>query len=74
MSKKPWLTFIGMGEDGADGLSPASLNAIKTAKKIYGAKRLIDLLENPDDKRIRCGLSPLQMAFLNCCNTVEKPA
>ena len=53
MSKEPWLTFIGMGEDGADGLSPASLNAIKTAKKIYGAKRLIDLLENPDDKRIR---------------------
>lgn len=41
---KPWLTIVGLGEDGADGLSPASLKALKEATIVMGAKRHLGLL------------------------------
>lgn len=44
----PWLTIVGLGEDGADGLSPASLKALQAAEIIMGAKRHLGLL--PDVK------------------------
>ncbi|GGE89064.1 precorrin-6y C5,15-methyltransferase (decarboxylating) subunit CbiE [Stappia taiwanensis] len=41
----PWLTLIGIGEDGWDGLGPLSRQALAEAGAIYGAKRHAALLE-----------------------------
>lgn len=35
----PWLTLIGMGEDGLDGLPPASRNALNAAEIVFGGPR-----------------------------------
>lgn len=40
----PWVTIIGVGEDGPEGLSGASRDAIKSADLIFGAPRHLDLL------------------------------
>jgi len=42
MSK--WLTIVGMGEDGYDGLSAAARKAIASAKVIVGSRRLLGFL------------------------------
>ena len=39
-----WLTIIGMGEDGFDGLSLAAKQALEIAEVIIGAQRLLALL------------------------------
>lgn len=41
---EPWLTILGVGEDGPDGLSAASLAALQEAEVIMGAKRHLALL------------------------------
>ena len=43
-SKTPWLTLIGLGEDGPEGLGTASQKALSSAEKIWGSKRHIVLL------------------------------
>jgi precorrin-6Y C5,15-methyltransferase (decarboxylating) len=40
----PWLTIIGLGEDGPVGLSPASHAAVAAAKVIFGGPRHLDLI------------------------------
>ncbi len=35
----PWLSIVGLGEDGIDGLSPPARQAIKTATILVGGKR-----------------------------------
>jgi len=40
----PWLTIVGIGEDGADGLSPAARKALEDAAFISGAPRHLSLL------------------------------
>jgi precorrin-6Y C5,15-methyltransferase (decarboxylating) len=40
----PWLTLIGLGEDGLDGLSPASRAALDSAEVIFGGPRHLDLI------------------------------
>ena len=40
----PWLTIIGLGEDGPDGLSEASREALARATIIFGGPRHLDLL------------------------------
>ncbi|HEY6918401.1 MAG TPA: precorrin-6y C5,15-methyltransferase (decarboxylating) subunit CbiE [Tabrizicola sp.] len=40
----PWLTIIGLGEDGPSGLSPASQAALAAAKVIFGGPRHLDLI------------------------------
>ena len=47
MSNPHWLTLIGLGEDGLDGLPIASQNVLETAQCIFGAKRHLALL--PED-------------------------
>jgi len=42
--RKPWVSIVGLGEDGADGLPPASLKALEAAEIIMGAKRHLGLL------------------------------
>ena len=42
---KPWLTLVGLGEDGLSGLSDASLDALMVAKFIFGAPRHLGLAQ-----------------------------
>ena len=44
MAEVPWLTIIGLGEDGPEGLSPASRQALDEAEVVMGASRLLALL------------------------------
>ena len=37
-----WLTVIGVGEEGEQGLTPAAKNALANATYIFGARRLLD--------------------------------
>jgi precorrin-6Y C5,15-methyltransferase (decarboxylating) len=39
-----WLTLIGLGEDGFDGLSPAASRALEQASFIVGGARHLALL------------------------------
>src|SRR6201996_8999007 len=38
-SRQPWLTIIGIGEDGWEGLAPAARRAIEGATIVYGGTR-----------------------------------
>jgi len=40
----PWLTIVGLGEDGAEGLPPASLAALEAAEVLMGPPRHLALL------------------------------
>ncbi|WP_390912663.1 precorrin-6y C5,15-methyltransferase (decarboxylating) subunit CbiE [Pseudosulfitobacter sp. SM2401] len=51
MSETPWLTIVGLGEDGPEAMSPASLKALEDAEIIMGAPRHLALL--PDLKADR---------------------
>ncbi len=41
---EPWVTIIGLGEDGPDGLSVASRKALDAAEVIFGGQRHLDLI------------------------------
>jgi precorrin-6Y C5,15-methyltransferase (decarboxylating) len=45
-----WLTLIGIGEDGRDGLSPAALRIIDRAGFIMGGERHLELIGKTDSK------------------------
>ncbi len=45
---EPWLTIIGLGEDGPTGLSPASHTALDAAEVIFGGPRHLDLIRAGD--------------------------
>lgn len=38
-----WLSIVGIGEDGADGLSPAARAAIAAAEVVFGGRRHLEL-------------------------------
>lgn len=42
---EPWLTIIGLGEDGLDGLSEASRSALSGATAVFGGPRHLALAE-----------------------------
>lgn len=44
MADLPWLTIIGLGEDGGDGLSAAARSALDKAELVFGAARHLSLL------------------------------
>ncbi|MEM7496618.1 MAG: precorrin-6y C5,15-methyltransferase (decarboxylating) subunit CbiE [Pseudomonadota bacterium] len=46
----PWLTIIGMGEDGPAGLPPASRDALASAEIVTGSARLMALLGAGDTR------------------------
>lgn len=52
MADAPWLTIVGLGEDGPDGLTPASLKALDQAKTIVGPARHLGLLPDLNAKII----------------------
>ncbi|MFM7444341.1 MAG: cobalamin biosynthesis bifunctional protein CbiET, partial [Tabrizicola sp.] len=41
---EPWLTIIGLGEDGPTGLSPASRDALAAARVVFGGPRHLALV------------------------------
>lgn len=47
----PWLTIIGIGEDGPAGLSDASREALAQAEIIFGGPRHLDLVQAGDKGR-----------------------
>jgi precorrin-6B C5,15-methyltransferase / cobalt-precorrin-6B C5,C15-methyltransferase len=47
MDQTPWLTIVGMGEDGPDGLSRASRDALAAAELVAGPARHLALVQ-PD--------------------------
>ncbi|MEX0328487.1 MAG: precorrin-6y C5,15-methyltransferase (decarboxylating) subunit CbiE [Ruegeria sp.] len=52
MSESPWLTVLGLGEDGFDGLSPASRQVLDRAEVIMGPPRHLSLIPDNGAKRI----------------------
>ena len=41
-----WLSIVGVGEDGAEGLSPAARALVDTAEVRIGSRRLLEFFEN----------------------------
>eukprot|EP01035_Chromulina_nebulosa_P024451 gene24451-31842_t len=58
----PWLTIVGIGEDGLAGLSPAALRAIEAAELIVGGARHLGFLP-PRFVATLAWPSPLTQAF-----------
>ncbi|WP_171207794.1 MULTISPECIES: precorrin-6y C5,15-methyltransferase (decarboxylating) subunit CbiE [unclassified Ruegeria] len=52
MTDAPWLTVLGLGEDGIDGLSPASSQVLDRAEIIMGPPRHLSLLPESSAERI----------------------
>ncbi|WP_050664058.1 bifunctional cobalt-precorrin-7 (C(5))-methyltransferase/cobalt-precorrin-6B (C(15))-methyltransferase [Roseovarius tolerans] len=52
MAELPWLMIVGLGEDGADGLPPASLRALDAAEIVIGPARHLSLLPDLDATRV----------------------
>ena len=48
----PWLHIVGIGEDGMDGLTPATRAVVEAADVIIGGDRHHALSANPDAERI----------------------
>ena len=52
MSDTTWLTLIGLGEDGPEGLCTASADALAQATYVMGAERHLHLLPNVTAQRV----------------------
>ncbi|MGH2341374.1 precorrin-6y C5,15-methyltransferase (decarboxylating) subunit CbiE [Segnochrobactraceae bacterium EtOH-i3] len=58
----PWLTIVGIGEDGRDGLGPAALRALAQAELVAGGRRHL-ALAGPFSCETLAWPSPLADAF-----------
>lgn len=58
----PWLTIVGIGEDGRAGLSPAAAAALDTAETVYGGRRHLALAA-PLTAEERPWPSPISAAY-----------
>jgi len=52
MSSGPWLTIVGIGEDGPEGLPPASRSALRSAEVVMGPPRHLALLGDLDAETV----------------------
>jgi precorrin-6Y C5,15-methyltransferase (decarboxylating) len=52
MAEGPWLTIVGVGEDGPEGLPPASRRALEEAQVVMGPPRHLALLPGLGAERI----------------------
>lgn len=59
---QPWLSIIGLGEDGLDGLSPAARNLLGQASLVVGGKRHLALAGDFPGERLAWP-SPPEAAF-----------
>ncbi|MCJ2060515.1 precorrin-6y C5,15-methyltransferase (decarboxylating) subunit CbiE [Methylobacterium sp. J-048] len=57
-----WLSIVGIGEDGRDGLTPAAAAALDAAKVVYGGRRHLALAA-PLDVETRPWPSPIHDAY-----------
>ena len=48
----PWLTVVGMGDDGPGGLAPAARAVVEQARVVVGGRRHLDLLGPGERERI----------------------
>ncbi len=48
----PWLHIVGIGEDGLDGLTPATRAVVEAAEIIVGGDRHHTLSDNPEAERV----------------------
>ena len=60
---RPWLSIIGVGEDGVEGLCAAARQAVETAATVYGGKRHLRLLESLIRGRAVSWPSPIRSAI-----------
>jgi precorrin-6B C5,15-methyltransferase / cobalt-precorrin-6B C5,C15-methyltransferase len=44
MAEAPWLTLLGIGDDGAESLTPAQRRALDGARLVVGSRRVLDRL------------------------------
>lgn len=52
MHEAPWITIVGLGEDGPEGLAPASREAIARADVIMGPPRHLALLADAEAEKV----------------------
>ena len=52
MADEPWLTIIGLGEDGLNGLTDASRDALAGAEVVMGPPRHLALLPESGAERV----------------------
>ncbi|TXM75578.1 precorrin-6y C5,15-methyltransferase (decarboxylating) subunit CbiE [Methylobacterium sp. WL69] len=62
VSSRPWLTLVGIGEDGRAGLSPAAGAALDAAECVYGGRRHF-ALAGPLSAKARIWPSPIADAY-----------
>jgi precorrin-6Y C5,15-methyltransferase (decarboxylating) len=55
-----WLTIIGLGEEGLDGLTPAARTLIERAETLVGGERHLAKVQNGTAERLRWA-SPLKL-------------
>jgi precorrin-6Y C5,15-methyltransferase (decarboxylating) len=55
----PWLTIVGIGEDGVDGLTPQARAALERAERIVGSRRIVELLPLALGARAQAWPSPM---------------
>lgn len=62
LSSAPWLSIVGIGEDGRAGLTPSAAAALDAAKVVYGGRRHL-ALAGPLDAETRPWPSPIHEAY-----------
>ena len=62
LSSTVWLSIVGIGEDGRDGLSPAAAGALDAARVVYGGRRHL-ALAGPLAAETRAWPSPIHEAY-----------
>ncbi|MBE7733735.1 precorrin-6y C5,15-methyltransferase (decarboxylating) subunit CbiE [Devosia faecipullorum] len=60
---EPWLTIVGIGEDGLSGLSPNACAAIANAEIVFGGARHLDLAAAAINGAPRQWLSPFSQSI-----------
>ncbi|WP_207447209.1 precorrin-6y C5,15-methyltransferase (decarboxylating) subunit CbiE [Roseomonas marmotae] len=63
MTSSPWLTILGIGEDGVNGLSPAARDLLRGAAVVYGGRRHLSLAEGLIQGEARPWPSPMDGAY-----------
>ncbi|MDB5370487.1 MAG: bifunctional cobalt-precorrin-7 ((5))-methyltransferase/cobalt-precorrin-6B [Roseomonas sp.] len=63
MTSPHWLTILGIGEDGVNGLAPAARALLRGAGVVYGARRHLALAGPLTSGEARPWPSPMQDAF-----------
>ncbi|ODT66663.1 MAG: precorrin-6Y methyltransferase [Pelagibacterium sp. SCN 63-23] len=59
----PWLTVVGIGEDGTAGLSPAALTALMDAKLVFGGSRHLALAGSAIHGKTQPWLTPFSASI-----------